>query len=601
MQTIAADPVDPEADAPPAITGEVIKRGLKLVWRYAKGQPKPLALAIGGATMFALSSVGATVVLGRITDDVVIPAFNDGVEGSTVAVAVGALMAVTLVRAVSIVFRRYFGAMTGRRTQVDLRTRVTDRYLAVPLEYHHRTPTGQLLAHADADIQAATEVIYPLPFSVGVVSLLLFSLISLLLVDPLLALVAVVLFPVLSLLNKAYTARVEGPAARAQEQVGRVASVAHESIDGAMVVKALGREQEEVDRLAVAADALRGSRVEVGRLRATFEPSIDALPNVGIVALLAIGAAAIDSGRITPGELVQAMALFGILAFPMRVLGYFLEELPKSLVSIARVDRVLAEPEAPRNLDGAKLGPGPVSLAVHDLTFSFDADAPVLAGLDFSLRPGEVVALVGATGAGKSTIAELLCRLIDPDGGQILLDGIDIGSIDPGELRRATALVFQEAFLFADSVGENISLGGPFSADEVAEAAGIAQADRFIRRLPDGYDTVVGERGVTLSGGQRQRVALARALVRRPRLLILDDATSAVDPTIEAAILARLRETLETTTLIVAHRVSTIELADRVLFLADGRIQAEGTHAELLASNAGYEAIVRAYEIEGAA
>lgn len=576
----------------------VTRRGLTLMGRYIRGQPKPFAVSVVGATVFALSAVGTTVVLGRVTDNLIIPSFeDDGATGSALVGSVVALVCVTLLRAISIVLRRYFGAMTGRRTQAGLRRGVTDRFLHVPMSYHHRTPAGQLLAHADADIEAATEVIYPLPFSLGVIMLIVFSLISLLLVDPVLALVAIVLFPALAVVNRIYTSRVEAPAARVQHQVGRVATVAHESIDGAMVVKALGREQEEVDRLGAEADQLRVERIGVGRLRATFEPAIDAFPNLGIVALLAVGVWQISLDRITTGELVQAMALFGILAFPMRVVGFFFQELPRSLVSIQRIDDVLAQPVMARSGGGAPLPAGPLGVELTGVEFAYEPGAPVLRGLTLSVAPGEVVALVGATGCGKSTLTQLLAGLIDPDRGEVAIGGIPIARIDTVDRTIAVAPAFQEAFLFADSVRDNITLGLDLSDDQVRAAAEVAQAHRFIERLPEGYGSVLGERGVTLSGGQRQRVALARALVRRPRLLILDDATSAVDPTVEAAILAGLRDALDTTTLVMAHRVSTILLADRVVFLADGVVEAEGSHEQLLATVPAYESIVRAYEV----
>jgi ABC-type multidrug transport system fused ATPase/permease subunit len=575
---------------------DVLRRGARLLARYIRGQPRTFAISVTGATIFALSAVGTTVVLGWVTDHLIIPAFDEGAPRSALVGSVVALLCVTFLRATSIVLRRYFGAMTGRRTQAGLRRGIADRYLHVPLRYHQATPTGQLLAHADADVEAATEILYPLPFSVGVIMLILFSVISLLAVDPWLALVAVVLFPLLSIVNRIYISRVEEPARLAQDQVGRVASVAHESIDGAMVVKALGHEQAEVERLAVEADALRLARIRVGRMRGTFEPAIDAFPNLGIVALLALGAYEVSTGLISTGELVQAMALFGILAFPMRVVGFFFEELPRSLVSIERIDRVLAEPDAPRPEFGTALVDGAYEVTFDDVTFAYEAGTPVLQGLSFRLDPGEVVALVGSTGSGKSTLCQLLAHLIEPDRGRVTVAGVDVQSADAATLRRTVALAFQEAFLFADSLRENITLGTVAGDRELEAAAHIAQADRFIERLPARYDTVVGERGVTLSGGQRQRVALARALVRRPHLLVLDDATSAVDPTIESAILAGLRRALDTTTLIVAHRVSTIALADRVLFLEAGRVVAAGPHEELLRTVPAYEAIVRAYE-----
>jgi ABC-type multidrug transport system fused ATPase/permease subunit len=296
--------------------------------------------------------------------------------------------------------------------------------------------------------------------------------------------------------------------------------------------------------------------------------------------------------------MVQAMALFGLLAFPMRVVGFFLQEVPRSIVSIKRIDDVLAQPVAPR--PGAheqqQLPDGPLSVELDDVVYGYD-ESPVLRGLSLAVEPGEIVAVVGSTGSGKTTLCHLLIRTADPESGAVRLGGVDLRTLDPDELRRNVAMVFQESFLFADSVAENIALtpDGAGDLDAVRAAARVAQADRFISALPRGYDTIVGERGVTLSGGQRQRVALARALVRQPRLLILDDATSAVDPTVEAEILAGLRRTLDTTTIIVAHRVSTIELADRVAYVDGGRLVATGTHHELLALPA-YEAIVRAYE-----
>ncbi len=577
--------------------GNVLRRGFQLIGRYIRNQPVTFTIAISGGTIFAFSAVATTVVLGRITDDLIIPTFEEGeTSRSALVAAVAALVVVTLLRAVSIVFRRYFGAMTGRRNQRQLRTEITDRYLSVPMSFFQSQPTGQLLAHADADVEAATELIYPLAFAVGVVVLIFFSVISLAVVDPLLTLVALLLFPLLALMNRVYTAKVEAPSAVVQENVGRVSSVAHESIDGALVVKTLGREAAEVERLGVEADRLRGSRIRVGHLRAVFEPAIDAFPNVGIVALLALGSWEIASGRITTGELVQAMALFGILGFPMRVMGFFLEEIPRGVVSIDRIDKVLAAPSAPAPEvhQQQTLPDGPLGVDVEDVTHGF-GDAVVFDGLGFAVDPGEVVAIVGSTGAGKSTACQLLARLADPSGGRIRLGGVDLQDLTPDDLRAAVALVFQESFLFADTLMHNIALDDGFSDADIERACAVAQASGFIARLPKGYDTVVGERGMTLSGGQRQRVALARALVRKPRLLLLDDATSAVDPTVEGAILQGLRQSLDTTTVIVAQRVSTIELADRVVFIADGHLHAAGTHDELL-TDVRYEAIVRAYE-----
>jgi ABC-type multidrug transport system fused ATPase/permease subunit len=291
------------------------------------------------------------------------------------------------------------------------------------------------------------------------------------------------------------------------------------------------------------------------------------------------------------------MALFTLLAFPMRVVGFLLEEMPRSIVSLERVDTVLAADRAEDPADPAPhSGDGPVRVDVDRVDFAYPASEPVLHDCSLSLAAGEVVALVGPTGCGKSTLCELIVGLMHPGRGTIALDGVDLRNLDRAARRELVALVFQESFLFADTVAENVLVGTDGAPGRLAHALEVAQADRFVAALPQGAATVLGERGVTLSGGQRQRVALARALARRPRLLLLDDATSAVDPTVEARILARLRDELHTTTLVVAHRVSTIRLADRVLHMEQGRIVRSGSHEELLAIDPEYAAMVRAYE-----
>jgi ABC-type multidrug transport system fused ATPase/permease subunit len=310
------------------------------------------------------------------------------------------------------------------------------------------------------------------------------------------------------------------------------------------------------------------------------------------------------------------MALFGILTFPMRVVGFLLEEMPRAVVAADRLEGVLAAPSrpAPAGGSGWELPPGPLPVDVRDLRFAYHdavvhpdgagnlggtgAGPVVLDGVTFSLAPGEVVALVGTTGSGKSTLCHILAGLYPPGSGPVRLGGVDIADADPGSLRAGVALAFQEAFLFADTVRENLTLGRDVDDADLRWALDRARAARFVGRLPLGLDQPLGERGVTLSGGQRQRLALARALLRRPGLLMLDDATSAVDPTIERQILDGLRASLRATTLVVAHRVSTIALADRVLFLDAGRIAASGTHAQLVATVPAYASLARAYEAE---
>ena len=592
----AADP-GPRAHAPKG----TFRRGMRVLWRFVRMEPRPFAVAVGGAAVYAATAVIGTFVLGRVTDEVLEPAFREGVADSTVWFWVGLIVGVALLRSAGVVARRYFGATTSRRIQATLRTRIADRYLSVPLAFHRERASGELLAHADADVEAATEVVNPLPFSTGLLVLIAFSVVALFLIDPMLALVGLVLFPAMALLNRYYTRRVEIPAAAVQRGVGEVSAIAHESFDGALVVKTLGLERVETERLAEAADRLRNERIEVGRLRAFFEPTLDALPNLGIVAILAIGAWRVSEGDVTTGDLVTAMALFTLLAFPMRVVGFLLEEMPRAIVSLERVDGVLRAPPATDPDDPLRLpDTGPVRVDVDAIEFAYPGSEPVIEDCSLHLEPGEIVALVGPTGCGKSTLCELIVGLMTPSRGTITIDGVDLRRLDRTARRELTALVFQESFLFADTLAENVLVGTDGSPERLAHALEVAQAGRFAAHLPHGPETVLGERGVTLSGGQRQRVALARALARRPRLLLLDDATSAVDPTVEARILARLRDELRMTTLVVAHRVSTIRLADRVLHMQRGRIVGSGSHDELLARDPEYAAMVRAYELETA-
>ena len=573
----------------------VLARGARIIASYVRAHPGPFAVAVTGATLYAGMTVLTAVVIGRVTNEVFTPAFNGGVSVGTVLAAVGAILGVALVRAVGVVLRRYFAGKTGSEVRRTLTRRVVDKYQELPLAYHRSHPTGELLAHAEADVQAAVEVIHPLPWSLAVVLLCLFSGVALLVTDPILGIIAWVVLPTLAVLNRRFSTKIEAPAARAQERIGDLSSVAHESIDGGLVVKVLGRQDAEVARLKGKAFQLRNERIRVGRLRASFQPAFEALPALGIVVLLLVGAWRVSRGDISTGTLVQFILLFQLTAVPIMMIGYVLSDVPRAVVGYARLQEVFQEPVSmPKVSGGAPLPDGPLGVSARDVSFSY-GPARVLDGVSFDLRPNESVAIVGPTGSGKSTLVQLLSRLADPAEGSVAVGGVDLRRADPDSLHRALSVVFQENFLFAASVRENLALGLDVPDEELRRAARLAQADRFIDALPQGFDTVVGERGVTLSGGQRQRVALARALVRNPRLLILDDATSAVDPVVEQEILRGLRQEIHTTLVVVAYRVSTIALADRVLFLMDGKVAADGTHQELLAHPA-YRAMLRAFD-----
>jgi ABC-type multidrug transport system fused ATPase/permease subunit len=575
----------------------IFLRGMRLVVSHIRSNPRPFWISVAGAFVYGAASVLVTVALGRVADRVVRPAFTfRGVPAGTVWLGVAAIMLFAILRAVGIGVRRYYSGVLGSAVGATLRDRVSDRYRDLSLAYHRAQPTGELLAHMEADVEAATEVLYPIPFSIGAILLTLFAMISLLVADPFLALVGVAMIPTLVLLNRSFARRMQGPARRAQQRIGEVSAVAHESIDGALVVKALGRERAEVERLADKAEQVRRERTDAGYVRAGFEPAHEALPAAATTVLLAIGAWRLSTGAVTLGTLVQTVALFGLLAWPMRFVGWILSELPRAVVGHERIVEVLEQPTTVvRPAAPVAVPDGPLEVRAESVTYAFEGFR-VLDEVSFTVAANESVALVGRTGVGKSTLAQLLVRLDDPTSGEILLGGVNLRHVEEQDLRAHAAIVFQDSFLFANTVAENIRLDADVTRAEVERAAEVAQADRFVRALPHGFDTVVGERGHTLSGGERQRVALARALVRRPRLLILDDATSAVDPTIEAQILAGLRDELATTLVVVAYRLSTIRLADRVLYLEGGRLRAAAPHDELMETEPGYAAMVRAYE-----
>jgi ATP-binding cassette subfamily B protein len=569
--------------------------GLRLIVSYVRMHPGPFLVSVGGAVLFAFASIALTTALGRATDEVLRPAFAGGVPSRRIWLAVAALMAFGCLRALGIMLRRFFSGVSGERVMATLRTRIADRYRRLALAYHRETPTGELLAHMEADVKAAVDVFWPVPFATGVIVLIVLAMIQLIATDIFLALIAAVLFPALAVMNRNFATRMQGPAARAQERIGEVAAVAHESIDGALVVKTLGRETAETERLAIKARALRDERVEAGFLRATFEAALDALPALVAAILLLVGSWRVAAGGLTLGRLIGFIALFDLLAWPMRFIGWILAELPRAVVGYARIEQVFGEPVTvlPAE-DPVPLPDGPLGLVAEDLHHSLDGTR-ILDGVSLRIGPRESVAIVGETGGGKSTLAQLLVRLADPETGTVRVGGIDLRHAEPASLRRAVSIVFQESFLFSTTIGENIALDSEANDAAIERAARIAAVDRFVDTLPAGFQTVVGERGYTLSGGERQRVALARAIVREPRVLILDDATSSVDASVEAQILAALREELQTTLVVIAYRLSTIRLADRVIYLDRGRVADTGSHDELMASSPGYAAIIHAY------
>jgi ABC-type multidrug transport system fused ATPase/permease subunit len=605
---------------------DVPVKGFHLLVRAIRGEPRIFALSLGGAVLAGLLTIGGAYVVGAVVARVVVPAFERGAaDRALLALAATALVALSALKVVGIFGRRLGSVYMQYRLQARYRRQVIRRYLELPLSWHRAHPTGSLLSRASSDVDAAWSPAGSLAYALATVVMLVVALIALVLTDWALALVAVVVFAALFGIFAVYSRRVAPRYKRAQRLRGEVSALAHESFDGAVVVRVMGREAHETRRFEAKAGELRDLLISIGRIRGLYDPVVDSLPSVGALAVLAVGAWRVHSGAIGVRELVTAAFLFALLDMPVRAIGWLLTALPRGVAGWDRLHEVLIAGGDGKNgaggdgKDGAggdgkngaegemrygglgpeRLADGPADLRVETVGYGY-GDGPVLRDVSFTVPAGRTVALVGATGSGKSTVVSLVARLVDPTGGTVRLDGVDARDLSAAALAATVAPVPQVPFVFDDTVRGNVALDRPGVDDErVWEALRLAQADGFVASLADGLDTVLGERGILLSGGQRQRITLARALAGRPRLLVLDDATSAVDPVVEAAILAALRSAGAAVTgsmLVVAHRPTTIALADEVVYLADGRVVATGRHADLLATAPGYADLLTAYE-----
>jgi ATP-binding cassette subfamily B protein len=575
----------------------VLAQGVRLIGRAIRHEPRTFAVAFVGSVAYGLLTITSALVVGEVVGRVIVAAFDTGraVPGA-LAVGAAAIVGVSLLR-VCAIFGRRLGAGTMQfRLQASYRRRITRRYLDLPLAWHRRNATGMLLSNANSDVEALWFPIAPMPFAVGTIVMLVAALVALFAIDWTFGLIGLTIFPALFGINVVYSRLMSPRIARAQSLRAQTSAIAHESFDGALIIKTMGREQEETARFRARAAELRDAMIAVGRLRGLFDPLLDMLPSLGTLAALIVGVARLRQGAVEIEDVVSVAFLFTVLAFPIRAIGWVLTEIPRSVVGWERVQHVLTAtgdmPYGTRSLGGDR----PASLRLREVTFAYDGGPPVLHDVSFDVPAGRTVALVGPTGSGKSTTASLAARLVDPATGRVELDGVDARDLAAAELASSVALVPQVPFVFDDTVRGNVSLDRD-TVDEVRVRAALrlAQADGFVDRLPRGPETTVGERGMSLSGGQRQRLTLARALAGAPRLLVLDDATSAVDPRVEAMILDGLRRN-GSSILVVAYRRATIALADEVVYLEHGRVVARGSHSRLLATVPAYAELVTAYE-----
>ncbi len=577
----------------------VLRDGVKLIGRFVKMHPVAFALAVVGAAAYAGAILLASWVVGWATDNVIIPVLDGGQEPDLLVMAGLVIFGVSLFKAVGIVLRRTSAAYLTGATRRDIRNRLLAHQLTLKMSWFNRQSIGDLLAVADADTDQGTGVLGPLPYASGVSLLLVGTVVLITSIDVWLGVGAVVGLAVAIVIDVHGSWITFGLWEEVQKHRGIVSSIAHESFDGALTVKALGREAYVSDQFGVASDHLRDRIIEVNSTWTKYQVIMRALPQMLIIVMMVVGASRVAVGAVSAGDIVTIAYLLTLLAFPIQLIGFVLWDLAGSLAGWRRVQTVLdADDHVLWGSRRASADTGAAPISGRTVGFAYD-DEPVLSDLELDLRAGTTLAVVGPTASGKTTLGLLLARLWDPDSGSIHIEGRDLRQFARSELPKEVAYVSQNAFLFDASVRENITLDGQFSDDEVARALRLAGAADFVSELAKGVDTELGERGTTLSGGQRQRLALARALIRKPRLLILDDATSAVDPSVEAEILRALKSAeLPSTIVVVAYRPSSIRLADEVVYVDQKRILAHGKHDDLIQTEPGYARLVKAYEDE---
>ena len=557
-----------------------MRRGLDLLLGTLRGYPRVAALAIVGALIWMALVVTIPYVVKVIIDDAIVGGRSDLLVPLVVTlVVVGAL------QGLGIAMRRYFGFRLSYRAEADLRNRMFTHIQRLAFSFHDETPTGQLMARASSDLSQVRLILAMLPITLANLAMFGIVVIVLIVIDPVLGLVASLTVPALFFTANRFAGRVMGLSFRIQQRLADLSQVVEEAVAGIEVVKSYGQEAAEENRLDASAAQIYDDSVSIARFRSTYAPLFELIPALGTVAVLWIGGLRVIDGALSIGDFVAFTQYLAVLVLPLMITGWFFANLPRAAAAASRIDELLAtDPQILDPLDPVPMPAGSGEIRFDSVGFSYVEGESVLRGVDLVIPGGSAVALVGSTGSGKTTLANLIPRFYDVDEGAVRIDGVDIREVALGELRSEVAFVFQETFLFSSSIAANIRLGDPTADDRtVRSAARLAQAHDFVCSMPDGYDTVLGERGATLSGGQRQRIALARSVLRDPRVLILDDATSSVDALVEAEIQSALARVMDgRTTIIIAHRTSTLSLADTVVFLEDGRVAAVGSHEDLL-------------------
>jgi len=555
---------------------------------------RPYRLSLVVSILLAVASQGAAIALVWLTKEAIDGALATN-DPHKLWLIVAGVLGVGFARAALMSGRRVISGRQALAVEMDMRQGLYAHLVRLSFGFYDRHQTGQLMSRATVDLQGVRFFLgYGLIFffqnAITVVSVT----IVLLVFQWKLALIALAITPALVVLAYRYSHITHPTLREVQQKLADVATVAEENIVGVHVVKSFAQEPQESAKFHARSAEVFDQTVKANRQRALYVPLISWIPMLAQGAVLLIGARMVTSGELSVGSFVAFNLYLGMLVMPLRSLGMWIGQAQRATASGERIFQVMDEPEEIAERPGAvELPPGDGDLRFEDVRFEYLEGRPVLDGVTLDVPAGRTIALIGQTGSGKTTLTSLVPRFYDATGGRVLVDGVDVRDLTLTSLRHAIGVISQDPFLFSASVRENITFGAPDLDDaEVARIARLAQAHEFVERLPEGYDTIIGERGITLSGGQRQRLAIARALAVDPRILILDDATASVDASTEARIRVGLREAMQDrTTLIIAHRLSTIALADEIVVLDGGRIAARGTHDELLETSPVYRDI----------
>jgi ATP-binding cassette, subfamily B, bacterial len=572
--------------------GSGSRRGWRLILQSVRVRRAGLILGVSTGLAWTAAKVSTGLIVKTAVDR--------GIESNDTTALVRWSVTLGIVAVFSATFtglRRYLAFREARWIEADLRDRLFAHLQRLHFAFHDRSQTGQLMSRANTDLQQVQAFVVMIPLTISNAVTVLAVTVILALIDPVLTVLALGSLPFMNVLATRFSRRLYPSVMGIQRESAELAAVVEESVAGVRVIKGLGAERVQATRLKREAEDVYDQSMAAARTRASFLPGLELLPNIGLIAVLAYGGHQVLNGSLSLGSLIAFNVYIAMLVWPLRMLGMIVAQAQRAVVSAERVDEVLAtDPLVADAPHPVELPCGGGAVGFEGVRFSYGGRSSVLDGFDVRVTSGESVALVGATGSGKTTVARLIPRFYDVEAGRITLDGVDVRDLRLRDLRRAIGIVFEDTFLFSDTIAANIAFADPDAPHAAIErAARLAGAHEFISELGDGYATHIGERGYSLSGGQRQRIAIARAILADPRVLILDDATSAVDPTKEHEIRDALTSVMRgRTTIVIAHRPATIALADRVVLIGSGQVAAEGTHESLLATDHRYRQVLAA-------